>query len=122
MWVLVFWTAPGTAAPASAFLYSDASQSQNQESSPTVKPKLVALAVALAVPTTLAVTTGSADAARSYSNCKALNRDYAHGVGRPSARDRTRGKRVTNFKRSSKLYNANRSKDRDGDGIACEKA
>jgi hypothetical protein len=59
--------------------------------------------------------------ARSYSNCKALNADYAHGVGKTGARDHTSGASVTNFKRSAKLYRQNKSKDRDGDGVACEK-
>ena len=62
-------------------------------------------------------------AARSFANCTALNRVYPHGVGKPNAVDRTSGSRkVTNFKRSLALYNANRGSDRDGDGIACEKA
>ncbi|MBA2716451.1 MAG: excalibur calcium-binding domain-containing protein [Propionibacteriales bacterium] len=74
-----------------------------------------------AVTVALSVTTTTASAARSYSNCAALNKDYPHGVGKPGARDSTSGRAVTNFTRSSKLYNANRSRDRDGDGIACEK-
>ena len=69
-----------------------------------------------------AAATGSADAAKTYANCTALNRDYPHGVGRPGAHDSTSGTPVTNFKRSRALYRANSSSDRDGDGIACEKA
>jgi hypothetical protein len=67
---------------------------------------------------------------KSYKDCKALNRDYPHGVGRKNARDKTSGERVTNFKRSNRLYAANDGKsgappaeydlDRDNDGIACE--
>lgn len=78
---------------------------------------------------------GAAVHARSYPNCKALNRVYPHGVGLPHARDKTRSgsPRVTNFTRSAKLYHLNdgtadhvRSRgehdlDRDNDGIACEK-
>ncbi len=71
-------------------------------------------AVALVIPS-------PAGAARSYSNCKALNKDYPHGVGRSGARDSTSGRPVTNFKRNAGLYNANKSRDRDKDGIACEK-
>ena len=41
------------------------------------------------------------------------------------ARDKTRGTPVTNFRRSTRLYNIamsyNRGLDRDRDGIACEK-
>jgi hypothetical protein len=67
---------------------------------------------------------------KSYKDCKALNRDYPHGVGRKNARDKTSSERVTNFKRSNRLYAANDGKggappaeydlDRDNDGIACE--
>ncbi len=60
-------------------------------------------------------------AAKTYKNCTALNKDYAHGVGRKGARDKTSGTPVTSFKVSNSLYAANRHSDRDGDGIACEK-
>lgn len=84
-----------------------------------MKRSVLALAVVIFV--AAIATVGSADAARAYSNCSALNRDYPHGVGKLSARDHTSGTPVTNFTRSLKLYNANSSKDRDRDGIACEK-
>jgi Excalibur calcium-binding domain len=60
---------------------------------------------------------------KDYPNCVALNGDYPHGVGRPGARDETinGSQRVTNFKISKPLYEANSESDRDGDGIACEK-
>ena len=62
-------------------------------------------------------------AARRFANCAALNRVYPHGVGRVRARDHVSGggAPVTNFKRSNALYYANSGKDRDHDGIACEK-
>jgi hypothetical protein len=56
-----------------------------------------------------------------YANCKALNRKYPHGIGRVGARDKTSGVPVTNFKRSNRLYRLNKARDRDKDGIACEK-
>jgi hypothetical protein len=62
------------------------------------------------------------DAATKYKNCKKLNQVYPHGVGKPGSRDKTSGTPVTNFKVSRSLYNANKGKDRDGDGIACESA
>jgi hypothetical protein len=72
---------------------------------------------------TLFITTGGvADAAKTYSNCTQLNKAHPHGVGKPGARDKTSGTPVTNFKRSRPLYRANKKSDRDGDGIACEKA
>ena len=67
-----------------------------------------------------------AEAAKTYRNCTALNKVYPHGVGRPNAKDKVDGKfrpgrSVTNFTKNRAVYNANSSKDRDGDGIACEK-
>lgn len=59
-----------------------------------------------------------------FKNCTALNKVYKHGVGRSGARDRTSGKPVKNFKKSTSLYNkimSYRDLDRDNDGIACEK-
>lgn len=62
-----------------------------------------------------------------YKNCTALNKKYKHGVGKAGAKDKVRGKtkRVTNFKKSTKIYKEamsyNRGLDRDKDGIACEK-
>jgi Excalibur calcium-binding domain len=64
---------------------------------------------------------GGVPAARRYTNCKALNRVYPHGVGRPGAHDKTSGQPVTNFRVNSKVYASNRARDRDHDGIACEK-
>ena len=86
----------------------------------------VALALALlgsASPAVMAAPGMSVSAAVSYRNCTALNKVYPHGVGKPGARDRVSGssKPVTTFKRSLALYNANKSRDRDGDGVACEK-
>jgi hypothetical protein len=70
---------------------------------------------------TLAVTAVPAEAAKTYKNCTALNKDYKHGVGLPGAKDKTSGTPVTNFKKSKPLYKANKKSDRDKDGIACEK-
>jgi hypothetical protein len=61
---------------------------------------------------------------RLFDNCTNFNDRYPHGVGRRGARDRTSGDPVTNFKRSTRIYNRairhNPDLDRDGDGIACE--
>lgn len=63
---------------------------------------------------------------RLFDNCTNLNNKYAHGVGKRHAHDHTSGDRVTNFKRSNKIYrramNHNSDLDRDRDKIACEKA
>ena len=64
---------------------------------------------------------------RLYDNCTNFNKRYRHGVGKRLARDRTRSGRnpVTNFLRSTLIYNRamrwNRDLDRDRDGVACEK-
>lgn len=64
--------------------------------------------------------------AKHYANCTKLQKVYPHGVGKKGAKDKVSGryqpgKSVTNFKKSNALYNANKDKDRDGDGVACEK-
>lgn len=58
-----------------------------------------------------------------YKNCTALNKAYAHGVGKKGAKDHVTGKSkpVTNFRVDTALYNANKKLDRDKDGVACEK-
>lgn len=60
-----------------------------------------------------------------FKNCTALNKVYPHGVGKSNAKDKTKGKRVTNFKHSTSLYNKiigyRKGLDRDKDGIACER-
>ena len=60
---------------------------------------------------------------KRYANCKELNRDHPHGVGRPGAVDHVSGSTepVTDFLRHAGLYNANTGRDGDKDGIACEK-
>jgi hypothetical protein len=74
----------------------------------------------------LAADNGTVAAPLLYKNCTSLNKKYPHGLGRSSARDKTSDTPVTNFKRSTKLYDLamsyNRGLDRDKDGIACEKA
>lgn len=86
----------------------------------------IGVAALLAAGTALPVATTSADAAPvKYKNCTALNKKWAHGVGRNDAKDKTSGTPVTNFFHSTKQYkkamNNNRGLDRDKDGIACEK-
>jgi hypothetical protein len=58
-----------------------------------------------------------------YKNCAAMNAKYPHGVGKPGARDKVSGstRPVTTFYRNLALYMANTGRDRDKDGIACEK-
>jgi hypothetical protein len=83
-------------------------------------PVVAATVLSVAAPG-LAVTAPSARAAVTFKNCKALNARYPHGVGRVGARDHTSGEPVTTFRRSNRLYRANKGHDGDHDGIACEK-
>jgi len=81
----------------------------------------VALAAAL-VP----AAPGSSATPWLWQRCSHVNTKYKHGLGKRYAHDRTRGttEPVTNFYRSTRLYNIamgyNRGLDRDKDGIACE--
>ena len=59
---------------------------------------------------------------RAFRDCAELNQVYPNGVGMPDATDRTTGRPVTNFGRSTTIYRLNLKYDRDGDGIACEPA
>jgi len=88
-------------------------------------------AVSLAAPATGAPDRATAPSSgviipRLYKNCTNLNQRYRHGLGKRFARDKTSGTPVTNFYRSTLLYNRamsyNKGLDRDKDGIACEKA
>ena len=58
---------------------------------------------------------------KKYANCKALNKDYKGGVARSASVKNKGGK--THYKPfvSKALYDANKSKDRDHDLIACER-
>jgi len=63
----------------------------------------------------------AAPAPRSFKNCTEMNKMFPHGVARVGATDKTTGSKVTNFVVKPKWYQLNKSKDRDGDGVACEK-
>ncbi|NMO97856.1 excalibur calcium-binding domain-containing protein [Paenibacillus lemnae] len=56
-----------------------------------------------------------------YKNCTELNKDYKGGVAKSAGIKNKGGK--TKYKPfvSAALYEANKGKDRDKDGIACEK-
>jgi Excalibur calcium-binding domain len=60
-----------------------------------------------------------------WKNCTHVHTKYRHGVGKLHAHDHTSGTPVTNFYRSTRLYNIamsyNKRLDADKDGIACEK-
>jgi hypothetical protein len=91
---------------------------------------LVSVAAAVAIVSVVPSAAGalsvpqSAHTVAKYANCAAMNRVYKHGVGKPGAHDHVSGrtKPVTTFYKNLALYNANKARDRDNDGIACEKA
>ena len=58
---------------------------------------------------------------KKYANCKALNKVYPGGVAKSSKAKNKGGKTKYKPKASSTLYEANKAKDRDKDGIACER-
>jgi Excalibur calcium-binding domain len=85
---------------------------------------LAAGAIALAV--TLASASARVTAPSLWKNCTHVHTRYRHGVGRANAHDQTRSgtNSVTNFYRSTRLYNTaihyNSRLDADKDGVACE--
>jgi hypothetical protein len=89
-----------------------------------IRSLLVAGAVALGVAPVPAAN-GASATPWLWQRCSHVQTKYPHGVGKRYAHDHTSGTPVTNFKRSTRLYNVamhyNSRLDRDKDGIACEK-
>jgi len=59
-------------------------------------------------------------AAKKFKNCTELNKVYPGGIALPGAVN-TGGATKKTPKYDKALYTANKSSDRDKDGIACEK-
>jgi hypothetical protein len=55
-----------------------------------------------------------------YKNCAAVNKVYPHGIAKSGYKKSASGLTGTPFV-NTKLYNLNSAKDRDKDGVACEK-
>lgn len=81
---------------------------------------VIAGALLLSVVVSNPVQTDAATA-KKYSNCAALNKDYKGGVARDAKVKNKGGKTKNTPFVSAELYKLNSSKDRDKDGIACEK-
>ncbi len=81
----------------------------------TIASIVVAAALGLAAP---------ADAAaRKFPTCAALHKAHPNGIARSTyAATHARPKSIQKPKVSKALYQANRKLDRDGDGVACERA
>jgi hypothetical protein len=58
---------------------------------------------------------------KKYSNCAALNKVYPGGVAKNSKVKNKGGSTKLKPSVKPKIYKANSSKDRDKDGIACER-
>lgn len=84
---------------------------------------LVAMFVAS---TLIAMAASSAIAApiiydKKFANCTALNKVYPGGVSKSAKSVNKGGKTKNTPVVNLKVYNDNKTKDRDGDGIACER-
>lgn len=84
------------------------------------KTMITLLAVAsISLNTTAA--TALPSGAKAFQNCAAVQKVYPHGIAKSAATARTATGLKGAPKISATLYAANKSKDRDGDGVACEK-
>ena len=79
------------------------------------------IAAAVVVVTVLfSVPVAGAASPVKYRNCAAMNRVYPHGVGWKKGLVNKGGKPVA-YAVNEALYTRNQARDRDKDGIACEK-
>ncbi|ATP40229.1 calcium-binding protein [Solibacillus sp. R5-41] len=76
---------------------------------------------ALLIGGTLAAPISTEAAAKKYANCTDLNKDYKGGIAKDNKVTNKGGKTKFAPTVSAELYKVNASKDRDKDGIACEK-
>lgn len=85
------------------------------------KISTIVLAISLVVSGHFSTTAIAGIASKKFSNCKALNKKYPGGVAKSGSVTNTGG--TTHFAPtvSAKIYKENKSKDRDHDGIACER-
>jgi len=100
-------TAAAQAAAAAAAVAKQAADAAAAQAVPTAPPAPAAPPASIVV----------------FANCAQLNGVYPHGVGRPGAVDQVSGGSagVTTFDRDAAVYGANTGRDRDKDGVACEK-
>ena len=80
--------------------------------------KLIAITICLGLLTAFPATSNAA--AKKFKNCTELNKVYPGGVALPGAVN-AGGATKKEPKYDKALYTANKSSDRDKDGIACEK-
>ena len=86
-----------------------------------MKKKSVLALFAVALIGGLGVQEASAGGATQYRNCRAMHREWQHGVARSSAAARAEVRDGYGRPHVSRaLYRANRSLDANDDGVACE--
>ena len=78
------------------------------------------LTIALSLGLVIGVSQTTYAAAKKFKNCTELNKVYPGGVALPGAIN-AGGATKKEPKYDKALYTANKSSDRDKDGIACEK-
>ena len=82
--------------------------------------KRIAISFALIITLLILTTSPVNAAAKKFKNCTELNKVYPGGVALPGAVN-AGGATKKEPKYDKALYTANKSSDRDKDGIACEK-
>jgi hypothetical protein len=89
-----------------------------------MKRAIIATLIAVSL-TILPAASATAAPAKSFHNCTQLSKKYPGGVAKAGVTKNTVSHRKVAFKvkpkSSTALYKANKSLDRDKDGIACEK-
>ncbi|MFF2754299.1 excalibur calcium-binding domain-containing protein [Psychrobacillus sp. NPDC058041] len=80
---------------------------------------IITTSLVLGISTVSPTTTDAA--AKVFKNCTELNKVYPGGVAKDAKVTNKGGKTKYKPTVSLELYNANASKDRDKDGIACER-
>ena len=78
------------------------------------------LTIALSLGLVLGISQSTYAAAKKFKNCTELNKVYPGGVAKPGAVNQG-GATKKEPTIDAALYKANKSSDRDKDGIACEK-
>ena len=82
---------------------------------------LLSLGLIFGISTRSLTVEAAATKTKTYKNCTELNKDYRGGVAKSSSVNNIGGKTKYKPYVSKALYDANSSKDRDKDGIACER-
>ena len=78
--------------------------------------------VSLLIASLSVMTVSPSNASQTFADCKELNKTYKYGVGLEGAQNMVNGKpRASKHDVNKAVYDANKKKDRDKDGIACEK-